>query len=366
MNVIVLLLALFPTAADAKQIQDLRSFERPGDVTEDIYLSNPYSMEFSADGRLFIADRTTSQIHCWNADGSYKKTFGQQGEGPGELFFPYKIEATGNKLFVWSQNAQMSIFDLDGKFERSFKYAGSQVRNFAALSEHLFLFAVHQFKSPTDARVAILLVNDEGETVKTVKAWKNDMLLAPIEGNNDTTIKAFGAETDIQEAGDGTWYIGYSAEKFLYRVNAGGEIIGQKRFDLPTSKPTEADKELYYSMSFPAPNGQRISLKNLPNLKVDFNHNKAYYTQFTVMGDQVIFVLHPLGGTNGVGHGFSQGTYVTADLKTGKPLSRGRYEYKEDSMLLLRNGHILGLLVNEDDSFDILDMKISSLRAAGN
>jgi len=344
-----------PDVPKNAELQNLLSYQRPGDVS-DLYLNNPYSMDFSENGRLYVIDANTHKVHMWGDDGKYIKSFGNKGEGPGEMINPFKIEATADSVYVWAGNSQMSIFDLEGTFKRSFKVSGPQVRNFAALNEHLFLMAVDIFGGPTDARVGFQLVNDKGEIESTVKEWKNDMILAPIKGNNNTTLKAFGAEADIQEAGDGNWYFGYSSERVLYKMNSKGEVIGEKKLELPTAKPTDSDRELYNSMSFPGPGGQRLSLKDLPNLKVNYTYDKAYYTQFTVQGKRGIFVLHPLGGTNGVGIGYSSATYVIVDMDSGNPMARGRFAYSEDSRVLFRNGRILALVVNDEDGFDIREL----------
>ena len=355
-QMVVLLLCLW----GLEGAETRRTFQSPGEVTEE-FLNAPYSADFSSDGRLYVADRNNSRIHVWNADGTYKKAFGEQGEGPGELFFPMKIEATDSELYVWNARLEMSVFDLDGKYLRSFRLTGKNVRNFAVLNPNLILIAYQRFLSATDSRVTFDLIDAKGEQVREVKDFKNDMFLAPIEGNNNTTLKAFGPEADIQEAGDGTWYFGFSNEKKLYQINKQGEIIGERVFQLPTGKPSEDDIELVQNMSFPGPGGQRISLKSLPNLKMNFDHDKAYYTHFLIHGNQVIFVLTPLGGTNGVGNGFSKGSYVICDLKSGKPLKKGNYDYREDSSLLFRNGRVLGFLVNQEDEFEVRELAFSSM-----
>lgn len=351
---------------DGQKLEDLRTFQAPEEISEDEYLVNPYCMEFNEQGQLFVADRMNNRIHIWNADGTWKKAFGKQGEGPGELFLPMKIDARDGKLYVWCQNAQMSIFDYEGNFLNSFKFVGSQVRDFSALPNGNFFFSNRRMNGPNDIDELVVLVDPQGTVIKEVMSWKNTLFMAPIEGNNDTTIKAYGPDVEIQESGDGNYYLAYSDQPVLYKVNAEGDLLEKKRFDLPTETPTKEEEELYYSMSFPAGNGQRMGLKDLPNLKVDFSQQKAYFTQFTVMGDKAVFVLHPLGGTNGVGQGFWEGTYVVADMNTGKPIKRSTYKYPEDSQLLLRNGHVLGVIVNDEDGFDLRDMKLVGGRLTDN
>jgi len=359
-------LVFAPISENTDGLPGFRSFQDPAEVDEEAYLANPYSMVFDKEGRLFVVDRFTHKVYVWKADGSFEKSFGRQGEGPGELFFPYQLDIAGERLFVIGQNAQVSIFDLEGTYLDSFKHVAGQIRNFAALSEDLLLLNSNRFEGPSEVYVDAVLLTSEGEVVETLKTWKNQMFMAPIEGNNNTTIKAFGGEMVIQRAPDGTHWFGYSYDRTLYQVDAKGKLVGERRFDLSTSRPTEEDIELYNTMSFPSPDGGRLALKDLPNLKVDYTHDKAYYTQFAILGDKVIFVLHPLGGTNGVAYGFYKAEYVVADFQTGKPLYRGRYAYPEDSQLLLQHGHILGVLVNDEDGYDLRELHLENNRLAGN
>ena len=125
--------------------------------------------------------------------------------------------------------------------------------------------------------------------------------------------------------------------------------MGEKRFELPATKPSDAEKDLFHNLSFPNPrDGGRIALKDIPTMKWDYSHAKAYYTQFLMLKDRVVFVLTPLGSLSGGGHGFRTGTYTICDFASGKPVKAGRFEYPEDSMVLLRDGRALAIIATEE------------------
>jgi hypothetical protein len=358
----VLLLWLGLFCIQGKELPVVKEFQNPVDVSEE-YLSDPYSMIFNAKGDLFIIDRIPAKIHAWKSDGTYARTFGRRGEGPGELLFPFRIISTEEGVYVWDLRQRVSLFKEDGEFVRSLSVAGVLPRTFSKIGDNLFLLAYQRFNSPTDMRQVFQLMDEKGERIDpVVKDLKNSFTLRPIEGNNDTTIKAFGPEADIQHDGKGNTYFGFSESTTLYRIDSEGKIQSQHQFELPNPKPTDEEKDLVLNLSFPNPSqGGRLSLKDLPNLDVDFSHPKAYYTHFLIKGDKVVFAVTPLGSTNGIGNGFRQATYSICDFATGKRVKSGRYAYREDSIVLYRDGHILAVALNEDDEFTIREVTIEGL-----
>ncbi|MDJ0835463.1 MAG: 6-bladed beta-propeller [Acidobacteriota bacterium] len=337
----------------------LRTFQDPAEVNEDAFMRMPYSFDFSEDGRLYVVDQGNHNVQIWKADGQWSGMFGKQGQGPGELFFPYKIQVTGGKAYVFCRNGQMNVFDLDGKYLSSFKTNYRMARNFAVLDTNLFLFATMAANSATDIVMKVVLADGEGKELSTLKQWPNDMILAPVEGSNRTTIKAYGADIDIQEGADGTYWFGYGAEPILHQIDKKGMIIGQQRYQIPTAKPTDEEQALYSRISFTAMNGQRAGFKDIPTLKINFEHNKAYFCQFTRLKDQTLFFSHAMGGTQGIAFGFSEGTYTLSNSKSGKPVKRGAYRYPEDTRILARNGRVIGLVSSEEGDFSVVELNLT-------
>ena len=347
-------LVLFLLTMSSPSGEVITTYQSPADVSE-YYLNQPYAFVYGPNGKLYVIDRFIMGIHVWKADGKYDFTFGKQGEGPGEFNFPYKISAYKDFISVMDGTWTLSLFDFDGKFLRSFN-VGQAVRAYAFLSPDLVLISYQKINSPTDHKLIFELVDGNGKSVRIVKEYVIDMFLAPVEGSNATTVKAFAAECDVQPGENDTWWFGHGNEKTIHQINAKGELVGKKTFDLPTNKPTSEDKDLVYSLTFPGPNGARLGFKDIPTLKVNFDHNKAYFTQFMIRGNRVLFLLTPIGGLNGVGNGFHVGNYYICDMKTGKTIKRGGYSYPEDSFVLFLNGRSLGMIVNENDEYDIKEI----------
>lgn len=86
-------------------------------------LSNPEAVLYepggivaAPDGTIFVADRGNNDIKMFDADGTYLKTLGQEGQGPGEFSFISSITIAGDKLVIRdSRNSRMSVWTLDGE-----------------------------------------------------------------------------------------------------------------------------------------------------------------------------------------------------------------------------------------------------------
>lgn len=61
------------------------------DGPETFFRVGPGSVAFDARGRIFILDTGNRRVRIFDADGSHVRSFGQEGEGPGELQLPANL-----------------------------------------------------------------------------------------------------------------------------------------------------------------------------------------------------------------------------------------------------------------------------------
>lgn len=349
------LLLMFALLWDGGDSHNLGTqFEDPTEVS-DYFLSGPYDMDFDKNGRLYIVDRNNAQVLVWNKDGSFNTAFGSRGEGPGEFGFPWRIKALNEKLYVLDGGRKIHILGLNGAFERSFSVSW-KVRDFMPLSETRFLFGVEEMKSSSDIRMAFYLSDENGKEIRQIKEWPNQFLAGVVEGNNKATIRPFSGDVVLQRDAKGQVYMGYGAEAKVYAVNEEGEITKTIALGLKTSIPSDEDMRLLRTMSFPGPGGQRLSLDKLPGLKVREDLDMGFYTQFAVVGNDIVTNLTPVGSTNGVGIGFSESNYRVCSLKNGKATKRGTFKYSEDSMVLFNSGRAIGFIINEEGEFEVHEL----------
>ena len=322
------------------------AFQNPN--TSDHIISDPYSMHFGTKGGLYVVDRYPAKIHQWNADGTYVRCFAGKGQGPGELNRPLKLTTHKDALWVWDSGQRFSQFDLNGVFLKSFALPGVEPRNFHCL-DNGFVIAFKRYTPDNEMRRYFQLLDQRGQAGKVLQDLLSNHMLAPLEGTLKGKLKAYAPEADLQKDRQGNLWFGFSESATLHQLSPMGELLGKKTFSLPKSKPTSAEKELFENLSFPNPrDGGRIALKDIPTMKWDYSHDKAYYTQFLMLENRVVFVLTPLGSMNGGGHGFRSGSFSICAFESGELLETGRFNYPEDSMLLLRDGRALAIVSHEE------------------
>lgn len=81
-------------------------------------------------GRIYVADTHAHNIKVFDDEGRLLATWGQRGEGPGELNFPTHLALTNGTLIVCdSLNARVQGFDAEGKSILRFGQRGLYVGN---------------------------------------------------------------------------------------------------------------------------------------------------------------------------------------------------------------------------------------------
>lgn len=346
------------TDADTNaSIETLKTYEQPGG---DEYLGLAHASIIADNGRMYVLDPSQPRVLIWNEDGSFHSAFGQQGEGPGEMLRPVQITSKGEHLYIWQMNGKISRYSMDGEYQQDITINGPWPRRFSVLNDEQLLigyrgFEAGKFYAVFETRKA------DGALNKQVGRIQNKGFLAVKPGENNAEMKAYMGDVEVQTTPDGGAWFGFGDEKELTQVGANGEVIGTRTFELPSSKPTDAERAHVEDMTFPTPDGKRVKLKNMPGIKIHFDRQKAHYTHFLIKGDKVAFVLTPVGSANSIGDGYSAGTYFVNDLKTGKLLSRGSYAFPEDSQVHYRDGRITAFIADGDEGYQIKEITLKGL-----
>ncbi len=115
---------------------------RAGEINEDLgnneFLFEPSSVAMDRSGCVYIFDRMQAKIFKFTPEFKLIKTFGRQGEGPGEFRFkgrssmPYITIGYDDKLYVHQTNSfKVLVFDREGNFLDQIKIAGFGFHNFS-------------------------------------------------------------------------------------------------------------------------------------------------------------------------------------------------------------------------------------------
>ena len=84
---------------------------------------HPHALKVAPDGTMVIADRHNYRFLVFSPEGHFLRSFGEQGEGPGQFkrWFGEFAMGPDNRIYqvdFWGGNRGISIFSLQGKLER--------------------------------------------------------------------------------------------------------------------------------------------------------------------------------------------------------------------------------------------------------
>ena len=121
-------------STDFEEVYRVGSFD--GDLWETF--GEITGLSFDATGNLFILDRQASQVTVVDARGSFVRTVGQAGEGPGEFRMPMAFTAMPDGSLVVADLGHRSyqLFDAEGSFERMVSMGGGDVIRLGDIAPH--------------------------------------------------------------------------------------------------------------------------------------------------------------------------------------------------------------------------------------
>ena len=76
-----------------------------------------YDVALGPDDAVFVADGMNSEVRVFGIDGVHRRTFGRDGEGPGEFARLYSVAWLGDRLLALdSQQGRISEFSAEGEY----------------------------------------------------------------------------------------------------------------------------------------------------------------------------------------------------------------------------------------------------------
>jgi hypothetical protein len=86
-------------------------------------------LEADALGRIWILEGQALEIRVFNADGSFVRTIGREGGGPGEFTYPLQVQVgpDGNMWVTDPQNNRLSVLDTAGAYLEGHQMPGGFV-----------------------------------------------------------------------------------------------------------------------------------------------------------------------------------------------------------------------------------------------
>jgi len=98
------------------------------DGPEEYIFGDVVSMAMGQDGTIYLMDRQVPALRVYNADGSYRTTFGGEGEGPGEYKRPdggLNVLSDGRVVLRDPANARIQVFSPEGEALDTWRIRGN-------------------------------------------------------------------------------------------------------------------------------------------------------------------------------------------------------------------------------------------------
>ena len=90
-------------------------FGDSGDDFNYLFGSRTIRVAPGEDGTIFVVDTSNQRVQVFDREGSYVRTLGRSGQGPGEFSFPMAVAVAGDHLFISDSNSsRLSKWTLDG------------------------------------------------------------------------------------------------------------------------------------------------------------------------------------------------------------------------------------------------------------
>lgn len=144
-------------------VEDLVIGNDADDLEASLY--RPAAVAAAADGTVYVADSGAHHIKVFSADGTWRRTLGEQGQGPGEFTGVRLLTIAGGSLVAYdTRNDRFSVWTLDGEHVADHKPATTRnVSSLYGLPDGTIIWTYRTFNSDRTTREVAVHTTLEGE-----------------------------------------------------------------------------------------------------------------------------------------------------------------------------------------------------------
>jgi hypothetical protein len=291
-------------------------------LPEDTFFESAFNIKCDKYGYVYICDYRANNIKILNSSGSFIKTIGKEGQGPGEFNRPYDIAVTDERLIIWDMgNRRLDALTKDGEFIKSVPisiYDGwpQMMRalpngDIVIASEKLSL---GQLDKPQDYFIDIYSPDlEKKKRIYTQQIRRNKYVIREERATNMPIPFSPRVYWDVSPTGD--IVIGYSKNYEIELFSIEGEKISSFNHAYTPEKITNEDKKRFFASIGSFSGGERkqgaddFIVKN-----TEFPKYKPAFQQIKVDSEGNILVMGYRKNRNEEGHFFdafdSQGNFL--------------------------------------------------------
>ena len=146
------------------------------DGPEEYIFGQIVSLAMGADGTIYVMDQQVPALRVYNADGSYRTTFGREGGGPGEYQRPdggLNILSDGRILLRDPANARIQVYSPEGEDLDTWRIRGG------------FNTSQRMIVDPLDRAYTIILLDTEAD----IRDWEIGLVQMLPDGTPGDTLR---------------------------------------------------------------------------------------------------------------------------------------------------------------------------------
>jgi len=233
------------------------------DLAEDLTLGNEKdknaffykvrSVKADRDGNILVLDSGNFRVQVFDKTGHFIRTFGRQGQGPGEFQLPVAMEldAATDRIIIRDVASQgLCVFEKEGRFLHTIRVSGC--RDFVPLESGAILAVVETSDDAKLTSQTSLSYLDQNGKVKAIIETAPMNLFMQHEGEGTLAVST-GHEFSLflSRIGGGACVYGYSKNYTLTIIDQTGKVV--RRFEKEGPKPAFTAEELKSFKRIPVP-----------------------------------------------------------------------------------------------------------------
>ncbi|MCX6581511.1 MAG: hypothetical protein NT166_15160 [Candidatus Aminicenantes bacterium] len=200
-----------------------------------------------SNGNIYILDGSACKVYKVSPDGKLLLTFGQRGDGPGDMRRPYNLYALANgKIVVTESQFIVSFFDQSGKFidRINFQPKLGSLLDIEYVGDNLF-YAI-KYTSDGQNKEQIIMDSNGKKFHQVLFSSPSNLVQIPIENG----VQVFGIPfTELEPYFIFSHYKNHSAialsRKYeILILNSQGQMVSKIKQNIPMKK-LSASEEMY-------------------------------------------------------------------------------------------------------------------------
>jgi len=203
---------------------------------EEYVFSRLWYLTVDDEGNVYAMDQGETHVKVYDKNGTFLKSIGRKGGGPGELLHPNKIFTTSdNQLVIEDFIRNLTYYSLDGKYIK----AQSTAKIFPVgilVNSKGHILAITNINEPNKSGKEIVLYDENLNYLKTI-------ISIPKPKPNPQILKPFQSEINWALSKDNNIIISFKGDYELQVFNAQGDLVKKITKEYEPVRITKEDVE---------------------------------------------------------------------------------------------------------------------------